>query len=122
MSAYWIRVELKFGRLVVKWRNNQRPAGALPIVPALGGSIVTSITFAPGDMLVLVTDGFTEAANPASGEMYGVERLTRFLMANRSTPGEALLERLAADVATFTGGAAQADDMTAVMIRRIRRM
>ena len=90
----------------------------LGIMPDPGFDAPRQFTFAPGDMLVLVTDGFTEAANPATGEMYGTERLRTFLVANRALAGEAILDRLAADVTAFTNGATQADDMTAVLIRR----
>jgi serine phosphatase RsbU (regulator of sigma subunit) len=76
------------------------------------------IRFNPGDMLLLVTDGFTEAAHPQTGEMYGIDRLRGFIQANRDLPGPTLLVRLAGDVADFTAGAAQADDMTAVLIHR----
>ena len=90
----------------------------LGIMPDPGFDAPRQFTFAPGDMLVLVTDGFTEAANLATGEMYGTERLRTFLVANRALAGEILLERLAADVELFTNGGVQADDMTAVLIRR----
>ncbi|MEO6434565.1 MAG: SpoIIE family protein phosphatase [Tepidisphaeraceae bacterium] len=79
------------------------------------------LKFSPGDLLLMVTDGFTEAANPAGGEMYGMDRLANFLTTNRHLPGPALLEHLAGDVANFTAGAAQNDDMTAVLIRRVAR-
>ena len=74
----------------------------------------------PGDMLLLVTDGFTEAAHPQTGEMYGIDRLRSFIQSHRDTPGPQLLQQLADDVGRFTLGTPQADDMTAVLIHRLR--
>jgi phosphoserine phosphatase RsbU/P len=73
---------------------------------------------APGDVLLLYSDGVTEAVNP-QGEEYGEERLEAAL---RST-GEAATaqERLLAvvrSVAAFTGTAAAVDDLTLVVVRR----
>jgi serine phosphatase RsbU (regulator of sigma subunit) len=76
------------------------------------------LEMAPGDVLLLVTDGFVEWARPGDGELYGVKRLADFLRGNAAMDANAFIRRLAEDVEAFGAGSAQADDMTAVVIRR----
>ena len=73
---------------------------------------------ASGDVLLLVTDGFVEWARPGDGELFGVERLSNFLRGNVTVDAATLIQRLAQEVEAFGAGSAQADDMTAVVIRR----
>ncbi|HET9045690.1 MAG TPA: PP2C family protein-serine/threonine phosphatase, partial [Casimicrobiaceae bacterium] len=72
----------------------------------------------PGDVLCIVTDGVTDARNPA-GELYGAERaeaaLTR-LAANRPRAQD-VVDTLRADVTTFAAGAEPADDLTVLALR-----
>jgi sigma-B regulation protein RsbU (phosphoserine phosphatase) len=69
-----------------------------------------------GDMLFLYTDGIVEAAD-SSGVLYGKERLRSFLNANADGDLTDMLPRLRADIAAFTGGAEQSDDITMLAIR-----
>ena len=63
-----------------------------------------TVQLQPGDRLVLFTDGVSEARSP-SGELYGVERVARFLTAQPSgTTGRQLVDALEKDVLAFTGG------------------
>jgi serine phosphatase RsbU (regulator of sigma subunit) len=75
------------------------------------------ISFAPGDMLVLVTDGFFECRNPA-GELLGAARLGESIGRNPSLGAGNLIQRLHEDVLEFSQGVIQADDLTAVVIKR----
>ena len=71
----------------------------------------------PGEWLCVVTDGATEAMNPAR-EFFGAERLRASLgWAARDEDANALLARLHADVARFTAGAEPADDLTLLVLR-----
>jgi serine phosphatase RsbU (regulator of sigma subunit) len=70
----------------------------------------------PGDALVLLTDGLTEARN-ASGEELGAERLLRTLEEHADTPAEALARALLATECAFVGDADPADDRTVVVLR-----
>jgi serine phosphatase RsbU (regulator of sigma subunit) len=79
-----------------------------------------SIMLEPGDVLLLVTDGFNETQNRA-GEQFGVERVEQFLAEHQGLPADELIASLAAAVEKHAGGMAQADDMTAVVIRRVAR-
>ena len=63
-----------------------------------------------GDRLFLYTDGVNEAQN-SSGQFYGAERLTEVLNRELQSPFDAL-NQIKTDVAEFTQGAEQSDDMT----------
>lgn len=69
------------------------------------------ITLAPGDSLLLYTDGVTEAQD-VHGGFYGEERLKRFLA---EAAGDFVSE-LFADLSAFAGVAEQADDITALSL------
>jgi sigma-B regulation protein RsbU (phosphoserine phosphatase) len=64
----------------------------------------------PGDVLVLYTDGVTEAYGP-DNEFYGQERLTESLRAHARKPLASLLRSVAGDVQAFSGGPLE-DDVT----------
>lgn len=74
-----------------------------------------SVLIAPGDLLLLYTDGVTEQKD-AAGEEYGEERLIRFLLANRLLPIRELHSALYEDVMAF-GDGHQQDDITCVFAR-----
>jgi serine phosphatase RsbU (regulator of sigma subunit) len=74
----------------------------------------TSIRMKPGDGLLVVTDGITEAATP-SGELFGDERLAAFLTAN-TTGGKVLLDELFAEVESFEQYCPAADDKAVVLL------
>ncbi|MFH1502084.1 MAG: PP2C family protein-serine/threonine phosphatase [Candidatus Eisenbacteria bacterium] len=71
-----------------------------------------------GDDLVLYTDGITEATNPRD-EMYGEERLEEVLAAHRHESAREIEERVYSNVKDFTEGAAQADDLTMVVVKMV---
>jgi serine phosphatase RsbU (regulator of sigma subunit)/pSer/pThr/pTyr-binding forkhead associated (FHA) protein len=72
----------------------------------------------PGDVLALYSDGVTEADN-AAGEEYGEPRLVEALKRNRAEPAEAILQAVRTDLAGFTSGVPQADDITLVIAKRL---
>lgn len=87
-----------------------------PIVCGLGGNWFTKeVPAAPGDRLVVVTDGVLEARLP-SGDDYGLERLTRFLegMSETSTP-EDVAEALISEIRHTTMQPLR-DDATVVVV------
>ena len=69
-----------------------------------------------GDLLVLYTDGVSEAMN-AKREMYGPERLVAALRLRLDLPVRELIEAVKADIAAFTGGEPQRDDLTLLILR-----
>ena len=73
-----------------------------------------TVELAPGDFLVVFSDGVSEAMS-AAGEEYGDDRLIAGLADLRTGDPESRLARLFADVERFTAGAAQHDDVTAMV-------
>ncbi len=74
------------------------------------------VALQPGDLLVLFTDGVSEAENPAQEE-WGEEALIAAAQAARGVaPGEAIA-RILASADEFAAGAPQHDDMTLVVAR-----
>jgi serine phosphatase RsbU (regulator of sigma subunit) len=74
-------------------------------------------TLAAGEWVCVVTDGVTEAMNPA-GELYGAARLRAVL---ESLPPEVeprgVLSAVRADVDRFVGAAEPSDDLTLMCLR-----
>ncbi len=75
------------------------------------------VKFSPGDVLLLYTDGITEAQDRI-GRFYGERRLQEVLRKVGSHPAEEILGAVLEDLKRFTGGAAQQDDVTMIVIRR----
>jgi adenylate cyclase len=70
-----------------------------------------------GDTLVLITDGVTEAADPA-GALYGRARLEAVLSGlGAASSTTEVGEAIGRDVAAFTGGAEPSDDMAVLVLR-----
>ena len=88
------------------------------IIGAVAGSTYEEgrLTMAPGDDLVLYTDGITEARNP-SEEMFGEERLEALLHECRHMTAREIEERVYTSVKDFTAGASQSDDLTMVVVK-----
>ena len=74
-------------------------------------------TLPPGGLLVLYTDGITEAADPTDEE-YSPERLQAFLRSKAGLPVEALDAALMADLDAHAQGRPFADDRTLLLLRR----
>jgi sigma-B regulation protein RsbU (phosphoserine phosphatase) len=73
-----------------------------------------AVTLAPGDRLLIVTDGFTEA-HDAGSQLYGDDRVAAFvaaLTANAADP----LPNLIRDVRAFEAGLPAFDDMAAILL------
>lgn len=93
-----------------------------------GGPVLGILSIAPygeeraqvgcGDMLVLFSDGVTEATNQQFEE-YGEERLIDVLRRHREAPAAAIVEAVTKGLAEFTAGAPQADDITLVVAKRL---
>lgn len=72
----------------------------------------------PGDMLVLYSDGVTEANNVNHDE-YDEPRFIEVLTANRERPALEIVDAVTKSLAEFTAGAPQADDITLVVAKRV---
>jgi sigma-B regulation protein RsbU (phosphoserine phosphatase) len=76
-----------------------------------------TITIHPGSLLMMFTDGVTEAENP-DGEMYDESRLVDFLHAHRTSPLDQLHADLITEVNAFQEGMPHSDDITVLILRR----
>jgi phosphoserine phosphatase RsbU/P len=70
----------------------------------------------PGDVLVVFSDGVSEAID-AAGEEFGDDRIMSCIAANLHLEPSALLEHLLAAVRQFSAGTIQRDDVTALVLR-----
>jgi len=87
----------------------------LGMLPELGYEERTC-SFGPGDMLVVFSDGVTEAESPA-GEEYGDESLAEWLIGTKTTCAAELVEGILLEVDRFTEGAPAGDDVTVLVAR-----
>lgn len=83
-------------------------------------AVYTSDTFilGTGDVMVLYTDGITEAEN-ALQEMYGEERLRETIARVRGLPASKIVSAILESVHAFTGTTPQSDDMTLMVVKNI---
>jgi serine phosphatase RsbU (regulator of sigma subunit)/pSer/pThr/pTyr-binding forkhead associated (FHA) protein len=89
-----------------------------PVLGLLSTARYTSgvVRLEPGDLVVVCSDGITEGCSP-SDEEFGRERLIALLRRCHGMKPDAVLDDLLAAVRAFVGTAAQADDITAVVMR-----
>ena len=72
----------------------------------------------PGDVLVLYTDGVTEAIN-AREEEFGEERLFQVIAANRNRPAQEIMDIILAAITAHAGDQPQFDDITLMVLRAV---
>jgi sigma-B regulation protein RsbU (phosphoserine phosphatase) len=70
-----------------------------------------------GDVLVLFTDGVSEAENP-SGEMFGEDRLIEYMRSHRTDSFDLILTDLVCEVEQFTDCSKLQDDLTVIALRK----
>ncbi|MGA3260634.1 MAG: SpoIIE family protein phosphatase [Bryobacteraceae bacterium] len=70
-----------------------------------------------GDILVVYSDGLTDAENP-QGEMFGEERLLKLIRQEAPSGSQAIEQRLLKAIEAFTQGLPQTDDITFVVIEK----
>ncbi len=75
----------------------------------------TKLSFAPGDRVILYTDGIVEAMNKAK-EIFGFDRLLDVVRGAGSMTAEALLKEITDSVTAFAGDASQHDDLTVIVL------
>jgi serine phosphatase RsbU (regulator of sigma subunit) len=75
-----------------------------------------SVALAPGDWLIIFTDGLVEAEN-ARQEEYGETRLLSAIAAGAATTPAEMLKRLMAELDLFVGSTPQHDDVTCLLVK-----
>jgi serine phosphatase RsbU (regulator of sigma subunit) len=72
-----------------------------------------------GDILVVISDGLTDAQNPRQ-EMFGDQRLLQIIRQEAPSGGQAIEQRFLKAIEEFTQGMAQTDDITFVIVEKYR--
>ncbi len=128
-----VLVEAESGGLV--WVNGGHPAGyildsrgearellqstcrPLGLFPNLGVALGSPVALAPGEILLLVTDGILEAASP-DGREFGSRAMLDVASLARDGPARDIASRIIAEAKAFTRGQRQEDDLTVVVCKR----
>jgi sigma-B regulation protein RsbU (phosphoserine phosphatase) len=92
-----------------------------PTGPAIGlmegfNTRAADVRLEPGDVLLLYTDGVTEAANAAGLEL-GEDGLSEIVRAGADGSPEGLIQKILRGLKNFTGGGPLADDTTLVVCK-----
>ena len=104
-----------------------RAAGGHELLPAQGPPLGLfpgqaygsgALTLERGDLLVLYTDGITEAANPEDDE-FGLDRLIALVRGVSTRPLAQIEDALGVGLAKFAAGVPFHDDRTVVLLRRL---
>jgi serine phosphatase RsbU (regulator of sigma subunit) len=98
---------------VQRLEANGLPIGLFPVVEYEK----VETTLSPGELLVLYTDGITEAANPR-GDEFGLDRLQAAVKPHAAEPLVAIAVAIETAVEVFADGTPFGDDRTMVMLRR----
>jgi sigma-B regulation protein RsbU (phosphoserine phosphatase) len=99
-----------------RWRLLPPPSGIFVGIDERASYQVASLTLEKGDLLLLYTDGVTEAMNPER-QFFGIERLLHCANEAPVASAKALANRINHSVQRFAAGAPQSDDITMVVLR-----
>lgn len=97
------------------------PANSLPVGIATGidPDPVEPIDLHPGDVFLLLSDGYFEApSGNGSNEQYGNDRVIKLIRDHPLADAQGLLKALNSSVEAFAGGTKFPDDRTGIIIRR----
>jgi phosphoserine phosphatase len=99
---------------IAEWRG----ASAIPLgVADVPSQEPPRMQLAPGDFVVLLTDGFYECADE-DGRLFGPHRVADIVACHQHMGARGVLDVLVREIEHFAGDAIQADDLTAVLIHR----
>jgi len=109
-----------YSAAVDKFQKFNAQALPLGVESELDTDAPVILNLQPGDLVLLITDGFFEWEN-ASAEQFGVERMADVVRKSRHLPPEEIIAELYQAVLAFANGTQQKDDLTAVVIKRTSR-
>ena len=72
----------------------------------------------PGDMLVLYTDGVTEADDDRNNQ-FGRKRLEECVVRHTGESARAIVDAVVSEVLSFTGERGQSDDLTLMVVKAL---
>jgi len=90
--------------------------GRAPGIKDEGELEPVEVTLSPGDVVVLYTDGVTEAASEHDEE-YGIGRLSARVEAAKGLPAKEIISAIVQDVRRCTGKRPQFDDITLMVLK-----
>lgn len=76
-----------------------------------------SVEMKPGDVLVISSDGISEAMN-SNLDQFGEERLQTIIHDNRTAAPAEIIEKIVIAVRAHAGDQPQSDDMTLIVLKR----
>ena len=79
-----------------------------------------NLVVSKGDVIVLYTDGVTDAAN-SKGERYGVDRLREMIKKSADDDATTISESIVRDAQEFAGSAAIKDDITVLVCKVLQQ-
>lgn len=82
-------------------------------------SPVDPMVFEPGDVFLLLSDGYYEAQSEA-GAMYGLDRVAEVVRGCMNCSATDILNEVRSSVVRHLGAHAAADDQTGVVVKRVR--
>ena len=88
------------------------------ISSTMDGAMPVALEMKPGDIVLLITDGFFEWEN-LKEEPFGTERLAAVVGQFSAGQPEIIISELYDAVLKFSQGTPQKDDLTAVLIKRV---
>jgi serine phosphatase RsbU (regulator of sigma subunit) len=99
-----------------EWLDSSMPPLGVDEDPPNDG--VQRMSIEPGDLIILLTDGFYEYHNTQQ-ELFGRERVADIILTHHHRTPREVLDELLEATRRFAGGAPQMDDMTGLVIRRL---
>jgi len=108
---------LVYSRSLDRFTELEAQAVPFGILPFFNSDPPARLRLNPGDLLLLITDGFCEWENDR-GEDFGVQRVEEVIRASRDRSSAEIIAKLYDAVLTFANGTSQKDDLTAVLIKR----
>lgn len=90
---------------------------ALGVIPNIT-LLENTVEFAPGDLLLMYTDGVTDAINAAEEE-FGAERLADLIASHAHLSPDALIAEIGRAVTEYAGEGVHFDDLTMIALKRV---
>ncbi len=128
VTAFYAVVDTQSGRMRYARAGHDSPLhyrrGEVSVLPGEGRFLglfdglsvdEREMQLLPGDMLVLFSDGVTDAVNPA-GEQFGIERVRRIIRDHAPSGAQTVCDAIYDNVLRFQGTATQFDDITIQVI------
>jgi len=108
---------LRYDAARAAWEEKGSDVPPLGIVSPIEVHLPRPIPMQPGDLFLVLSDGFYEAAAP-NGDLFGAERVRAVVEKHLGGTAERILAALREAVDAHLAGAPAADDRTALLIKR----